>query len=425
MRYTIAVLLAGVTALCASTARADEAPPSSLVPEATNAFALDLYAKVVAKHEGNFFFSPLSLETALMMTEAGARGNTAAEMLKVLHVPATKYMAEDSQKAFGSFLRELSAEKGPDGKPRPYQLSVANALWGQTGYKFVPAFLAMTKDVYGAGLADLDFRKDADGSRKTINAWVEKQTHDKIKELLKDLGGDTRLVLTNAIYFKGAWAEPFDKTLTKDAPFNQGWPGMTDGTRMVPTMHRMGRYAVGGEEGKVETLKMPYAGGELSMVILLPAKGVSLADMEKSLTVDNLKKWIPEGKEHESLTAVSIPKLKMTSASELEGFLAALGMKDAFTLADFSGIVDAEAAKANGEPPLCIRKVVHKAFVDMNEEGTEAAAATAVVMAPMGMPPEFKADHPFLFLIRHEKTGAILFMGRVFDPLDVDQRPIK
>jgi serpin B len=404
---TLVLAMAGETALAAGT----EVP--AWVAEANNAFAADLYAKL-ATEKGNLFFSPNSIEIALAMTSAGARGKTYDEMAKVLRLPQWRE-AEGlpyrnlNHQVLGAFLKELNAEKGPDGKPRGYQLSVANALWGQKGEPFLPEFLKLLKDNYGAGLSDVDFIKDTEGARKTINTWVEKETRDKIKDLIQPgvLGRDTRLVLTNAIYFKGNWAEQFKKEATKDEPFHLA----ADKEVKAPLMNRTGEYGYFEDEA-LQGLRLPYVGDELSMVILLPKKVGGLADLEKSLTLENLNAWMKKPRTRK--VVVSIPKFKTTAEFELSKTLSAMGMPTAFTgNADFSGM--------SSEKGLLISKVIHKAFVDVNEEGTEAAAATAVVIARMSAvseppPPVFKADHPFLFLIRHEKTGAILFMGRVADP---------
>jgi serpin B len=395
--------------------------PAAAVPEwvaaANNAFAADLYAKL-AGAEGNLFFSPNSIEVALAMTMAGARGKTYDEIKTVLHLSMEETIAPDIHGGFGAFLKDLNAEKGTDGKPRGYQLSVANALWGQKGEPFLPEFLKVLKDNYGAGLSELDFASDSDGARKTINAWVEKATQDKIKDLLKAPlpSRDTKLVLTNAIYFKGTWAEPFKKEATKDAAFHLS----PDKDVQAPMMNRTGQYGYM-EEEMFQGLKLPYVGNELSMVILLPRRVAyvfegqttsGLATLEKEATAANLAAWM--GKFRKQKVVVSIPKFKTTAEFQLADTLKSMGMVDAFGgAADFSGM--------NGKKDLFISAVVHKAFVDVNEEGTEAAAATAVVMnrmaaMPADEPKVFRADHPFLFLIRHEKTGAILFMGRVADP---------
>jgi len=387
------------------------APAPSWVAAANNAFAADLYAQL-RNTEGNLFFSPNSIEAALAMTYAGARGRTADQMARVLHVPQD--MTGDINPAarremhggFAAFLKDLGAEKGPDGKPRGYQLSVANALWGQKGYVFLPEFLGLVKTNYGAGLTEVDFATDTEGARRTINAWVEKETRDKIKDLLKTgiLVPATRLVLTNAIYFKGDWAAQFKKADTRDAPFHLA----ADRSVSVAMMNRRGEYGYVEQEG-FQALKLPYVKDELSMVVLLPKKVDGLAAVEKSLAAEGLHKWIGLLRLREVI--VAMPKYKITAEFELNRTLAAMGMPDAFSdSADFSGM--------DGKKDLYISNVVHKAYVDVNEEGTEAAAATAVVMREFAAvvperPPVFRADHPFVFLIRHEKSGAILFMGRV------------
>jgi serpin B len=438
----IAVVAAGFLVLVASgQARAEpvaadkekEAP--AWVAEANNAFAADLYAKLSAA-EGNLFFSPFSIETALAMTSAGASGNTAAEMIRVLNVVGPINQREGTapvHKAFGAFLKDLNAEKGADGRPRAIQFSAANALWGQKGLEFLPDFLKLVKDSYGAGLSNLDFAKDAEGARQTINAWVEKATRDKIKDLLKPsmLSPDTRLVLTNALYFKGAWAEKFEKRATQEAPFQAAGLAIGDGPlkteyaivyqpKPVPMMHRTDSYGYF-EEERFQGLKLPYVGNELSMVILLPKKVSwvfegktldALKSLEKELTPKSLEAWMAKFRTRK--VDVSLPRFKVTQEFELSKTLAAMGMKDAFdaNAADFSGMT--------GKKDLFIAAVAHKAFVAVDEEGTEAAAATAVVMdlalAAPETPAVFKADHPFIFMIRHEKSGAILFMGRVNDP---------
>ncbi len=383
-----------------------------------NRFALDLYARLATEKKGeNLFCSPFSISGALAMTSAGARGDTAAQMRKALH-----FTLKDEQlhPALGALIHDLNAA-GEKGK---FQLSVANALWAEKTHKFLPAFLDVNRRCYGAGLKTLDFKKDTEGARKTINAWVEKQTRDKIKELLRPgvLDEGTRLVLTNAVYFKGDWLSKFEKKETKDAPFH-----LTAGKSVkLPTMFQDGgfRYMKGDD---FQLLELPYAGCWLSMVILLPKKIDGLAALEKSLTAEKLAEWTGSSFPHAQWTVlhhrrvkVHLPRFKMISQFRLEKTLAALGMTDAFTMkADFSGM---DGIPAESDDSLYISAVVHKAFVEVNEEGSEAAAATAVVMDPKNghstpPPPNvFRADHPFLFLIRDRKSGSILFIGRVMNP---------
>jgi serpin B len=360
-----------------------------------NQFALDLY-KQLRDEKGNLFFSPYSISTALAMTYAGAKGDTAKEMTDVLHFQL------DPQKLHPAFA-ELMHEVQGAGKKRKAQLYVANALWGQKGFPFAPAFTKVTGDNYNAALRDVDFIGATESARQTINAWVEGQTKRKIKELLKPgiLKGDTRLVLTNAIYFKAAWLRPFPEKKTKPEPFFSA--GGKAGK--VPMMHGdlRTRYA---KLGDLQILELPYQDHELSMLVLLPAKG-GLAEFEKTLTPADVEKWRAKLRDH--LVDVKLPKFKVTSEFRLDEALKALGMPLAFDFrkADFSGM--STAGK------LFIGAVVHKAFVDVNEKGTEAAAATAVGMeltsAPQ--PATFHADHPFVFLLRDNRTGSILFMGRV------------
>lgn len=386
---------------------AGAAEEGTWIGPANNAFGTELYSQL-ALAKGNLFFSPSSIETALAMTYAGARGDTAQQMAKVLHLPE----GVEVHKGLAAFFRELNAEKGADGKPRRFQLTVANALWGQKEYKFLPEFLTLVKDNYGAGLEEVDFIRAREAAARTINAWVEGKTNNKIKNLvLPDaLTSLTRLVLTNAIYFKGNWARQFDKKLTKDEPFHLS----PEKEVQTPMMNIKSKYGYGEGDG-YQVLKMLYAGDELSMVILLPKKNDGLAELEKSLTEENLTKWISGIREREVI--VAMPRFKMEARFELGDTLTKMGMADAFseTKADFSGMT--------GKKDLYIARVIHKAFVDVNEEGTEAAAATAVIMATKSAmvrpkPLVFRADHPFLFLIRHEKSGAILFAGRLMNPKD-------
>jgi serpin B len=306
--------------------------------------------------------------------------------------------------AYAALQKQLSGT----GAERKFQLFVANALWGQKGIPFKPAFLATVKDSFGGGLNDVDFKGATEAARKTINDWVAAQTKDKIKDLIGEniLSPDTVLVLTNAIYFKAAWMQPFREQLTKKAPFYLSADAKVDAD-MMNLWHEFD-YA---EAGGAKLLLLPYEGSELSMLVILPDKREGVAEVEKSLTVENLKAWTAKLKGEN--VHVSLPRFKTTISFDLGEKLQALGMKRAFNSkeADFSGMTSAT--------PLFISKVLHKAFVDVNEAGTEAAAATAVVMTKGAAPAkvvEFVADHPFLFLIRENATGCILFMGRVVDP---------
>jgi serpin B len=372
------------------------------VAKSNNLFALDLYAQL-GKEEGNLFFSPYSISSALSMTYAGAKGKTAQEMASTLHFS----LPEDRLHAAAG---ELVAFLNGSGKDRPYQLSVANALWGQKGLNFLPQFLKLNETNYGAGLKEVDFVQATEPARKTINAWVEKQTNDKIKDLLKpgDLTAATRLVLTNAIYFKSPWQNKFWKESTKPEDFT-----LAAGTKAkVPMMHKVETTAYA-EGGTLEIVAIPYKDHALSMVVLLPKKADGLPELEKQLSEANLIQWLKKLTAHQ--VDLKLPKFKVTSQINLKKQLSDMGMGLAFSGgADFSGMSTQEK--------LQISEVIHKAFVDVHEEGTEAAAATAVItMGGTAVPPplpkvNFHVDRPFVYLILDTQSGAILFMGRVTNP---------
>jgi serpin B len=365
-----------------------------------NEFALTLYRNL-SEPEGNIFFSPFSVSSALAMTYLGARGETAKQMTSVLHLPADQAAATG---AFAALNKSLSG----DGGKRNYQLDVANALWGAKGVGFLDTFLKAAQDAYGAGLKELDFDNDAEGSRRIINGWVEQATHEKIKDLLApgSIHRNTGLVLTNAIYFKGAWFVPFNERLTRQGDFT-----LAKGQRVPAPLMENTNYFPYWEETGLQVLELPYAGNELSMLILLPRQVDGLPAIEKSLTEERLAAI--QSKLVSARMNVIVPRFTITSSFELIRPLRRLGMELPFTTsADFSGM--------DGKKDLFISVVAHKAYVDVNEKGTEAAAATGVGMTITSAPPppkEFRADHPFLFLIRHRNSGSILFVGRVQNPV--------
>lgn len=365
-----------------------------------NRFAVSLFHKLGSTNGGNLFFSPYSIESALAMTSLGARGTTLSEMNSALQFSGgIPHRAVAAQNA-------LLNQKGE----RPYRLAVANALWGQQGLSFQPDFLNQSKEFYGAGLNQVDYRGNPEGARKTINDWVEKQTNSKITDLLPKgaVTPDMRLILTNAIYFKGDWAAQFDKDSTNP---NDTFHLAAGGTTTVPMMNRTGSYKYFEGSG-FQALTLPYKGNDLSMVVLLPRQANGLPALEKSLTAETIAQWTTQGNARE--VQVGLPKFKMTSMFSLGEQLKALGMALPFTpRADFSALCTSDQ--------LFISSVVHKAFVDVNEEGTEAAAATGVLMQTTAMrqpvqPVVFRADHPFLFVIRDNRSGAVLFLGRVANP---------
>lgn len=410
----IAMVAVGLCAGCFGGEQRKADPElDKVVVQGNNEFALALFARL-RENQGNLFFSPYSISTALAMTYAGARGQTETQMAKVLHfptlagekVPPEPVMQEGQfHSAFGVVVKDLNqrAKKGN------YELAVANALWGQKGYKLLNDFLRLIETEYGGRLTEVDFVTATESARKTINTWVEEKTKDKIKELLKPgvLDAMTRLVLTNAIYFKGNWARQFKKDRNKQSPFTLASGEKVD----APMMNQTGEFRYR-EAEDFQALELPYVDNELSMIILLPRDTDGLPKFEKTLNLKDFSQWLD--RLHRREVIVSVPRFKMTSQFSLASVLTSMGMADAFSAraADFSGIT--------GGRDLFISAVIHKAYVDVNEEGTEAAAATGVTMrltsAGPTQTPVFRADHPFLFLIRDNHSGSILFIGRLMNP---------
>jgi serpin B len=388
---------------------------TSLVALGNNRFALQLYQKL-RDSEGNLFFSPYSISTALAMTYAGARGQTQEQMAQVLCLPTLKAVLEtlgadrppmspeEFARVFAGIIKDLNVRGGR----KTYELRVANALWGQKDYEFLASFVKLVEDQYGGHLERVDFVAAAEKARRTINAWVEKQTNDKIKDLISPgaLDAMTRLVLTNAIYFKGNWARQFKPDQTKDEPFTL----LDGGPVQTPMMNQKGTFGYA-ETATLQVLEMPYVGGELTMVVLLPKTAAGIDELEKTLTNENLSQWLGGLSQRE--VTVSLPRFKMTRRFDLCRVLQSMGMTDAFTGdADFSGMTPGRE--------LYVSAVIHQAYVEVNEEGTEAAAATGVTMRLTSLGPDtvpvFRADHPFIFLIRDVHSGSILFLGRILNP---------
>ncbi len=361
--------------------------------DGNNRFALDLYAQLRAQ-KGNLFVSPYSVHAALGMTASGARGATRDELLDALRLSKEG----DAALAVGDMGRYYTAPR------KDVKLSVANAIWAKQGYNWRPEFRDIQEKRFGSGLKDADFVRQPDAERARINKWVEDQTNNRIKNLLQPahITPNTTMVLVNAIYFKGNWKTQFDKKKTRDAVFHTADDKRVD----VPMMFADMKCGYARFED-VSMVELPYAGGELSMVVLLPRMPDGLPKLEEKLTHDNLKKWLADLKDRGSLE-IMLPRFKMETSFDLVPAVKALGVKAAFGNADFTGM-----AEGDHDP---ITAIVHKAFVDVNEEGTEAAAATAVIRADSAFPPPFVANHPFLFLIRDAKKGTILFMGRVEKP---------
>lgn len=375
------------------------AEPVRAIAKSNNQFAFDLYREFSSR-DGNLFFSPLSISTAMAMAYSGAKGETEKEIASALRF---KLSQDQIHPAFASLMTTLNETKKDASR-----LRLANRLWGQKGYGFLPSFLATTRKEYGAELAQVDFISEADLARQEINSWVEEQTNNKIQNLIPPgaLNELTRLVLTNAIYFKGKWVHPFEKKLTKPAPFQTSGDGKVE----APLMFQKEKFKYG-ENAELQFLELPYEGGNLSMLVLLPKKADGLKTLEKNLTTDNLGKWLLLMRSVQVRTY--LPRFKLEVTSPLNSALSNLGMPLAFNAekANFAGM--------NGKQDLFINAALHKAFVDVNEEGTEAAAATGItfgVTSAPARPKEFRVDHPFLFLIIEKQTGSILFMGRVINP---------
>lgn len=369
-----------------------------------SAFALDLYQHVRSK-PGNLFYSPYSISTALAMTWAGAKGETETAMAETLHFTLPQ---ADLHPAFNWLDLELESRgqgaSGADGKG--FRLNVVNALWGQMGYPFEGLFLDTLALDYGAGMHIVDFMNKPQEAVDIINGWVTDQTEGKIEKLvpLEAITPDTVLVLTNAIYFNAAWRDPFEPANTADGQF-----ALDDGTTVtVPMMHNNPEMPYGEGQG-YQAVALPYDGDELSMLILLPEKG-TLDAFEASLDTAALDGIVSGMSGHQ--VDITMPKFKFEYELGLRDTLKSMGMEIAFTpgAADFTGI------NSGGKP--YIQDVLHKAFVGVNEAGTEAAAATAVIIGDESapQPASISLDHPFLFLIRDNATGSILFLGRVADP---------
>lgn len=402
------VLAAVLVVVLARPAWSLELPPMNVtdderaIANGCNEFAADLYGRLTSEKSGNLFFSPYSVSVALAMTFSGAEGHTEAQMAKVLHfaLPEVKL-----HPAFHLLQKRLTSS----GEAPWFELRVANRLWGQKGFHFLTPFLQVTSNNYGAELGLVDF-KQSEVARKSINSWVEERTDRKIQDLLAPgvLDASTRLVLTNAIYFRARWEDEFSKSATADAPFSLAG----DKQISVRMMHQQNEFRYG-ESSELQVLELPYTGlGSLSMFILLPKKIDGLSGLEKLVTGENLRKWSSDLQLREA--KVHLPKFRTTSEFDLADVLSSMGMSLAFSgKADFTAMSTQEK--------LFISAVIHKAFVDVNEEGTEAAAATAFGLNAAAPPQpkepvEFRADHPFLFFIRDNRTQTVLFLGRLVNP---------
>lgn len=373
---------------------------------ANSLFALELFRTLNESNPtGNIFFSPFSISSALAMVFLGTKGSTAAQLSKTFHF--------DSVEDIHSRFQSLNAEVSKRGAA--HTLKLANRLYGEKTYNFLPEFLTSTQKMYGADLAPVDFQHASEDARKEINQWVKGQTEGKIPELLAVgvVDSMTKLVLVNAIYFKGLWEEKFMKQDTTDAPFRLN----KKNTKSVKMMYQKKKFFFGYiSDLKCKVLEMPYQGGELSMVILLPEdiedESTGLKKIEEQITLEKLREWTKRENLENIDVHVKLPRFKIEESYILNSNLGRLGLQDLFnsSKADLSGM--------SGSRDLFISKIVHKAFVEVNEEGTEAAAATAGIATFCMLLPEeeFTADHPFVFFIRHNPTANVLFLGRVCSP---------
>uniref|UniRef100_A0A8C1IQH7 Serpin B6 n=1 Tax=Cyprinus carpio TaxID=7962 RepID=A0A8C1IQH7_CYPCA len=429
---------------------------------ANTQFSLNLFKKISGGNaSGNVFYSPISISSALAMVSLGAKGNTATQMFKVLgftntakpdaatpvpHQQAQKpqmpcgikgqhepSMTQQTQKSelppqlkkspaqstpgqktenqiHSSFNKLMSELKKPGA---PYVLSLTNRLYGEQSYQFVEKFLNDAKRYYEAGLEEVDFKKKSDAARVDINKWVEKNTQGKIKDLLPQGAIDamTRLVLVNAIYFKGNWEKKFPKDATRDGQFKLN----KTQTKPVKMMQQKAQFPLALiPEMDSQVLELPYVGKNLSMLIILPSEiqdeTTGLQQLEKAVTYEKLMEWTKPNKMRQQEVEVFLPRFKMEETYDMKSLLISMGMEDVF---------DGQKVNLSGMSPsndLVLTKVIHKAFVEVNEEGTEAAAATGVVVANRSFAQMFIADHPFLFFIRHNPSNSILFYGRFCSP---------
>jgi len=404
-KYVVSIFVLLLTVAFLGVIRSSAEDVSAVV-NANNQFAFELYSKYKS-NEGNIFFSPYSISTALAMTFEGARGKTADEMQSVFHFPKDEALRRNS---FQQIYNEINKED------KPYMLKTANALWAQEGYTFLDSYFSLIKQYYGGNATNLDFVNKAEESRLTINNWAEEQTNNKIKDLIPSgsLGPLIRLIITNAVYFKGTWFIQFDKTKTVEKDFKVS-PGKTVKAMMMTLTGERAKFPYD-ETEDLQVLELPYQGQELSMLILLPKEG-TMDSLEASLNAQRISE-VRNSLKNERVN-VYLPRFKFETKYFMKETLVGMGMPTAFTLGvDFGG--KADFSGMTGKKDLNIDQVIHKAFVEVNEEGTEAAAVTAVMtIAGSALPPKikiFNADHPFIFVIQEKATGNILFLGRVSDP---------
>lgn len=374
------------------------------VVNSNNQFNVDFYKEVAKTDNKNIFFSPYSIYSALAMTYEGADGTTAEEMKKVFYFPEDNILRPN----FASLYNTINK------KDKQYELRTGNALWAQKDYQFLDSYFSNVEKYYGGKVVNLDFINQTELSRQTINTFIAEQTNDRIKDIISDGDLDilTRLVLTNAIYFKGKWDLEFDKKNTIDRDFTT--PTGTIKTPMMFMAPKSEEYFNYYEDDALQAIELPYKDKELSMIVLLPKENEGLSNLETEMDFTKLNTWTSNLKSTH-IDEIYLPKFEFeTEAISLINPLTELGMKDAFSMSA------ANFSKMTGDRDLYISDILHKAFIKVDEEGTEAAAATVVIMGVTSAGPTekliFRADHPFIFMIRENSTGAILFMGRISNP---------
>ncbi|XP_058603582.1 leukocyte elastase inhibitor-like isoform X2 [Onychostoma macrolepis] len=386
---------------------------------ANTRFSLNLFKKIGGGNASkNVFYSPISISSALAMVLLGAKENTAAQMFKVIshlfRIYIFKCFFSNASDQIHSSFNKLMSELNKPGAP--YVLGLANRLYGEQSYQFLEKFLNDAKRYYEAGLEEVDFKKKSEAARVNINKWVEKKTQEKIKDLLgpRSVIETTKLVLVNAIYFKGNWEKKFPKEATRDGQFKLN----KTQTKPVKMMRQKSKFPLTFiPEMDSQVLELPYVGKNLSMLIILPNEihdeTTGLQKLEKALTYEKLMEWTKPSKMQKQEVRVSLPRFKMEETYDMKNLLISMGMEDVF---------DGQKVNLSGMSPnkdLVVSGVIHKAYVEVNEEGTEAAAATAIVGLTTAMPVDpktFTADHPFLFFIRHNPSNSILFFGRFCSP---------
>ncbi|PNI69711.1 SERPINB4 isoform 1 [Pan troglodytes] len=385
--------------------------------EANTKFMFDLFQQFRKSKKNNIFYSPISITSALGMVLLGAKDNTAQQIKKVLHFDqvtenttekAATYHVDRSGNVHHQFQKLLTEfNKSTDA----YELKIANKLFGEKTYQFLQEYLDAIKKFYQTSVESADFANASEESRKKINSWVESQTNEKIKNLFPDgtIGNDTTLVLVNAIYFKGQWENKFKKENTKEEKF---WPNKNT-YKSVQMMRQYNSFNFALlEDVQAKVLEIPYKGKDLSMIVLLPNEIDGLQKLEEKLTAEKLMEWTSLQNMRETHVDLHLPRFKMEESYDLKDTLRTMGMVNIFN-------GDADLSGMTGSRGLSVSKVLHKAFVEVTEEGAEAAAATAVVVVELSSPStneEFHCNHPFLFFIRQNKTNSILFYGRFSSP---------